>query len=157
LALLLQETADALSTGSERVRVTAVAGTRPLTLDIGKLQVVFWNLMRNALEAYPDQAKARAEVRAEVTDPGPGRAEVAVTVEDWAGTMTQDRLAALRGAPAVSVVQLGATGSGLCLARGFLAGHEGRLEIRPSQATGTTAVVAHFRELTARKEKRDGG
>ena len=106
--------------------------------DVGTLEQLFHNLLRNAAEASPDGGRVSVDVRKH-TPPEGALPEVCVEVSDEGDGITHEHAHTLFE-PLVSTKPDG-TGLGLSISRRIAAAHGGRVELHARESGGTSARV----------------
>ena len=99
-----------------------------------EIELVLLNLIRNAVEA--GNSRSAVSIR---TSPIPGG--VRVTVADSGSGMNQEQLAHVFDPLFTTRRETGGVGVGMCIAKGIVQGHDGRIEVRSRPGKGTTVFV----------------
>ena len=117
-----------------RISVTLdVPGMLPsVALDRNQMEQVFFNLLKNALEAIRDGGRIDIVVGADDND-------VSVTIRDSGGGMTQEQLTHLF--EPYRTTKAGGTGLGLMVTSRIVRDHGGTIAAESSQGEGTTFTI----------------
>ena len=117
-----------------RIRVALdLPGTLPaVAVDRGQMEQVFFNLMKNALEAMKDGGELAIEIVHDDTS-------VSVSFRDSGSGMSDEALARLFE-PFRTTKRKG-TGLGLMISRRIVAAHGGEIAVSSKEGTGTTFTV----------------
>ncbi len=115
-----------------RVRVDMPATLPPVALDRNLIEQVFFNLVKNALEAMPDGASLAIELSSDDRD-------VSIVFRDTGMGMTREQLAHLFE-PYRTTKEKG-TGLGLMVSKRIIADHGGSIAVESEVGRGTTFTI----------------
>lgn len=103
----------------------------PVQIDVFKMEQALGNVLKNAIQAMPDEGTLRVETRR-----GPGAGQVTVTVRDTGPGIPQENLQKVFRP--FFTTKPGGTGLGLAIASRIVEAHGGRVTVDSAAGRGTT-------------------
>jgi two-component system sensor histidine kinase PilS (NtrC family) len=138
LAELIRETVSLIKHGPDVLESHDISAELPsspvvVSADAAQLKQIFWNLSRNALQAMPDGGKLAFGLE---TQPNQ---RVRIKIADTGRGMSQDQVEKLFEPFSESTT--GGTGLGLSIVYQIVKDHNGAINVRSKQGSGTTITI----------------